>query len=138
MRFCGYECKKVMYCVISAMQCDCIWMQVRRPHIVWFFMTIQCFFLVSMFPWWRKPEYSEKTTNLLQLTDKLYHILLYRLNLASAGIEPKTLVLIGTYCTLETKAANPKLNPVSSDFRIDFGTVLTVCHFVFILFLNIM
>jgi hypothetical protein len=29
--------------------------------------------------WWKKLEYPEKTTNLPQVTDKLYHIILHQI-----------------------------------------------------------
>ena len=62
--------------------------------------------VISQFYWWRKPENPEQTTNLPEVSDKLYHIMLYRLRLTWVGFKLTTLVVISTNCIIGSCKSN--------------------------------
>ena len=55
-------------------------------HKLWYLTPLSIIVIIYQCYWWRKLEYPEKTSDLVQVADKLYNIMLHWVHLVMGGI----------------------------------------------------
>jgi hypothetical protein len=73
-------------------------MSIKTTNIglgLWCFTTLSTVYRGGHLYWWRKLEYPEKTTDLSQVTDQLYHMKVYLVHFTIGRGSFTTLVVIG-------------------------------------------
>ena len=93
--------KKILLNLNDIFSLKAIYTKAQYIWRIWCLMPLSTIFQLyrdGKFYWWRKPECLEKTTDLPLVTDKLYHIMLYRVPFTWLGFKLTTLVVIGTVC----------------------------------------